>query len=135
MIRRGRYQRGQSLVEFALLLPVLLLIVLGAIDFGRLYYSYVSITNGARNGAHYASSSAQATSDLEGIRDAVLGDTSGLPDTSPSNPDVGVATGTDGQGRLYADVTVSYTFSVLVPWPGIPETIDMERTVRARVAE
>ncbi len=43
--------QGQSLVELALLLPVLILILLGAIDLGRAYFAYVGITNAAREGA------------------------------------------------------------------------------------
>jgi hypothetical protein len=45
--------RGQSLVEFALLLPVLLLLILGAMDFGRLFYTKLVLTNAAREGANY----------------------------------------------------------------------------------
>jgi Flp pilus assembly protein TadG len=48
--------RGQSLVELALLLPVLLLIVMFALDFGRAFYSWVTITNATRVGANYAAS-------------------------------------------------------------------------------
>ena len=47
--------RGQSLIEFALLLPVLLLLVAGAIDLGRAFYSQITITNAAREGALEAS--------------------------------------------------------------------------------
>lgn len=53
--RRDRHDsRGQSLVEFALILPVFLLIVMVAVDFGRAFYSWVTITNAARVGANYA---------------------------------------------------------------------------------
>lgn len=54
--RRGQRDRsrGQSLAEFALVAPILLLIVLLAIDFGRLFFAYVAITNAARVGANYA---------------------------------------------------------------------------------
>lgn len=45
--------RGQGLVEFALLLPVLLLILLGTIEFGRIFFIYVNIANAAREGARY----------------------------------------------------------------------------------
>ena len=48
-------ERGQALVEMALLLPILLLITMGAIDFGRLYFAYTSIANAAREGAMCAS--------------------------------------------------------------------------------
>ena len=46
-------RRGQALVEFALILPILLLVLVIAIDFGRLFYLYVGINNGAREGAAY----------------------------------------------------------------------------------
>jgi hypothetical protein len=49
-----RRTRGQSLVEFALLVPFLLLIVLFAIDFGRIYMGWVTINGMARVGANYA---------------------------------------------------------------------------------
>lgn len=49
---RGR-SRGQSLVEFALVLPVFLVLLGTAIDAGRMFFSYVAITNGAREGAIY----------------------------------------------------------------------------------
>lgn len=127
--------RGQSLVEFALIAPFLLILVLGAIDYGRVYFAYISVTNGARNGAHFASDGPANAADLDSIRIAVIGDTSDLLDTSPTNPDVAVATGTDSQGRLYADVSVDYTFSTIFPWPGFPSSFDVQRTVRARVAE
>ncbi len=45
--------RGQSLVEFAVILSLLILIMLGVFDLGRVFYSYVVITNAAREGAYY----------------------------------------------------------------------------------
>ena len=54
--RRDRLHRarGQSLVEFALVLPVLLIVLLFAIDFGRAFYSWVILQNASRIGANYA---------------------------------------------------------------------------------
>lgn len=51
---RGRSDSGQSVVEFALALPVLLLILLIAIDFARLFFGYVILTNSTRIAANYA---------------------------------------------------------------------------------
>ena len=45
---------GQGLAEFALVLPLLLITVLGALDVGRAFYTWVTLTNGARVGAAYA---------------------------------------------------------------------------------
>jgi Flp pilus assembly protein TadG len=47
ILRRGR-TRAQSLLEFALVLPLFLLMMLALIDFGRLLFSYASLANGAR---------------------------------------------------------------------------------------
>lgn len=43
--------RGQALVEFALILPIFLLLALAAIDLGRVFYSQITVTNAARAGA------------------------------------------------------------------------------------
>ena len=51
--RRSR-SRGQTLVEFALILPVLLLLTLGVVDFSRIFVSYIALTNAVREGALYA---------------------------------------------------------------------------------
>lgn len=45
--------RGQSLVEFVIIAPLLLLLILGAMDFGRLFYTKIVLTNAAREGANY----------------------------------------------------------------------------------
>jgi Flp pilus assembly protein TadG len=54
--RRGR-TRGQSLVEFALVLPIMLLLLAGAIDLGRLFYAYVAVENAAKEGALFGARS------------------------------------------------------------------------------
>src|SRR6266487_4084474 len=48
-----RADRGQSMVELALVLPFCLWVLLGIIDFGRVYYFYTAATNAAREGARY----------------------------------------------------------------------------------
>lgn len=53
--RRGRNAyRGQALVEFALILPLLLLLLLLAIDFGRVFFGWVALNNAARIAASEA---------------------------------------------------------------------------------
>ena len=54
LYRRRPRSLGQSVVEFALVLPVLLLLVGGAIDLGRVFYSQISISDAAREGALWA---------------------------------------------------------------------------------
>ncbi len=52
--RNIRSERGASAVEFALILPVLLLVLFGLIEFGSLYHDYLAITHATREGARMA---------------------------------------------------------------------------------
>ena len=58
--RRREVSRGQALVEFALVLPVLALLLVMAVDFGRVFYGWVALNNAARVGANYAALHADA---------------------------------------------------------------------------
>ena len=51
----GGRTRGQALVELALITPILMLVLLGAVDLGRVFYASITITNAAREGAQAAS--------------------------------------------------------------------------------
>lgn len=46
--------RGQSLVEFALILPILLLLTVGVVDLARVFTAYIAVTDAAREAALYA---------------------------------------------------------------------------------
>lgn len=46
-----RDKRGQALVELALVLPLLILLIMGMMEFGRIFHSYLLITNASREGA------------------------------------------------------------------------------------
>jgi Flp pilus assembly protein TadG len=48
-------------VEFAVAFPLILLLVLGAVDFGRIFFAYISAVNAAREGAAFAAIHASAT--------------------------------------------------------------------------
>ena len=49
-----RSSRGANAVEFALIAPVFILILMGIIDFGRIFNAYITITHAAREGARWA---------------------------------------------------------------------------------
>lgn len=51
---RPRAQRGQAIVELALIVPIVLFLLLIAIDFGRLFFTYIQLENAAREAAAYA---------------------------------------------------------------------------------
>ena len=52
--RRRNRQEGQALVEFAILLPILLLLLLGILQFGVVFNNYIQVTSAAREGARKA---------------------------------------------------------------------------------
>ena len=52
--KKYRREEGQAMVEFALILPIFLLILCGIIDFGWLFYNQLSLNNACREGARYA---------------------------------------------------------------------------------
>jgi len=49
----GRHQRGQGLVEFALVLPVLILLVIGTMEFGYFFFVYSTVNTSAREAVRY----------------------------------------------------------------------------------
>lgn len=51
---KDKQEDGQAMVEFALILPIFLLILCGIIDFGWLFYNQLSLNNACREGARYA---------------------------------------------------------------------------------
>ena len=52
--RRSTHRRGQALVEFALVIPVFLVLMVALFDLGRAVFAYNTLTNAAREGARIA---------------------------------------------------------------------------------
>lgn len=74
--KRPRGDNGQGLVEFALIMPVFLLLVLGIVEFGRLMVAYSSVSTASRDAARFAVSVGESGGgiphyqDCLGIREA-----------------------------------------------------------------
>lgn len=69
-----RGENGQAFVELALVLPMLTLIVLGIVEFGRLAYAAIEVSNAARAGVAYAAQSVVFASNGPGITQAAKAD-------------------------------------------------------------
>ena len=93
--RAAKAERGAELIEFALVLPLLLLIVLGIVDFGFMFQRLEVVTNAAREGARLAVLPGYDQADIsKRVCDYVL--TGGVPVTgdcgiSGDNPTVVVS--------------------------------------------
>jgi len=130
--RRDRARRcAAASVELALLAPFLAFLFVAAVDYARLFYYSLTVANCARNGALYGSDAiAAAESPYTSIQNAALADASNL---SPA-PTISSTNGSDSSSNPYVEVTVTYPFTTIVNYPGIPHTTTISRTVRMRVA-
>lgn len=52
----ARRERGQSLAEFAIMLPVLLILLMGVLDLGRAFFTYLALQDAAAEGAYFGTS-------------------------------------------------------------------------------
>jgi len=135
---RGGRRRGAAAAELALLAPLLLFILIVAIDFCRLFFDYTIITNAARNGALWASDPyangtvTPSQSPYATVQDAALADANNLnPALTAAN--VTSSTGTDGQGNATVSVTVQYQFNMISTYLGF-SNVNLSRQVTMRVA-
>lgn len=113
--------RGQALVETALMLPIILILLLGAIDFGRLFFSWVALHQAARIAANEASIHPATTTsaDIPDLIDAeadVMNCDLGTP-TLQYTAAGGSVTTTPQLGD-YAHVTLTCDFSLVTPLAG-----------------
>jgi Flp pilus assembly protein TadG len=74
-----RRERGQALVEFALVIPIVMLLMCGLFDLGRVVFINNSLSDGARQGARHASVDPRAADYCTVVDDAVRSATRGQP--------------------------------------------------------
>ena len=141
---------GQGLVETALTASLLVLLLLAAIDFGRAFYMVVELKGAAHAGAVYGS---QFPTDKTGMvnvaktNETDLGTAAATPTadwgcecsdgtnaTLESSGSCATPSCTAMNEVYYVTVTTTATYSPLVPWPGIPSTMNMSETVEMRSA-
>ena len=122
-------ERGAAAAEFALLLPVLLTILFGIIEFGMIMYSREVVTNAAREGARAGITQGPpklTTTDIINIADGYLTNTG----INPANVTFTVV----GAGLTNPNtltVTATYPYNFLIPWipaivPGVPNPLTIQ---------
>lgn len=104
---RGNH-RGQGLVEFALVIPLLILMFMGILDFGRAIFAFNSLSNGAREGMRLAVVNQSQTA----IQDKVRSASSGI---SASDVTTTFTPCSVPQIGCMASVTVSYPWLPITP--------------------
>ena len=109
---RFRSERGSELIEFAIVLPIFLLILAGIFDFGMMFRSFEVVTNAAREGARVGVLEGYEAIDIESRIDAYM-DAAGL--TGPYTVSVATVPVVTTAGTFTArSVSVNYTYQFTV---------------------
>jgi Flp pilus assembly protein TadG len=108
--------RGQSLVEFALVLPIFILVLMGLFDLGRGVYAYNTLSNASREAARVAIvNQVPATVQAEAVKQAVgLGITGANVTIAYAESDGTVCTAPYNLSCI-ASITVTYQFTAATP--------------------
>ena len=146
-----RDNRGGAMVEFALTFPLLLLLCLGATDFGRLFFHAVTIANAAATGAFYGAQNNVNFSKYTMMANRVTEDAKNLTSVTasaasfcecPGSPPTPISCGQAtnrlacrdyGYPRAYVRTTATHTFQTIVNYPGIPHEVKLDRNAFMRV--
>lgn len=135
--------RGQSMVELALTLPILVFSLIGGADLARAYAIQLAVQNGARAGAEAAAINYPFTLTESSIRTRTIDEMDRTPGMVAANALVtvtfkqldGVTTCTDPPSPAapcYATVRVRYTFRTVTPWPLVPNIANFDRSTTMR---
>jgi Flp pilus assembly protein TadG len=110
---KHRKEQGQSIVEFALTLPLLVVMLLGLLDFGRAYFIVVMLNDAAAEGAIYAGA---VPEDVDGVKLRVTEAASDVLIYIDAG-NVNVLNSTIAAGASIT-VSVTYDFAFLTPLIG-----------------
>jgi len=145
LLRRFRAQQGQSLAEIALMLPVILVTMMGAIEIGRVAYASIEVCNGARAGVAYGAQNESNASNTSAMQTAALSDVNlnGMTATATYSCQCSNGSSTSCTSNTctsgthleeYVTVTTSYSMNSLFKYPGIPQSFTLSgyETMRVR---
>jgi Flp pilus assembly protein TadG len=127
--RRSDRDSGAAAVELAIILPILLLIIAGIVDFGRAYFTQVTLTNAAREGARAAVMMVSAA-DVQARTLAAIPEP--LKSTSVVTPDSCAAAGDD----VTVSVRTNFDWIILEPMmnlvggSNLPQDLSSSATMR-----
>jgi Flp pilus assembly protein TadG len=141
-------EKGQSVAEVALVTPLLLLLLVGAIEIGRFAYYGIEVANAARAAVQYGSQSLANSFDLPGITQAANNDAPEVTSlsvttqhrcacsNSPANF-VGCPATLCSPDRsvVFLEVDTTATISPLFRYPGLPSTFNATGKAIMRVSQ
>jgi hypothetical protein len=139
MLQRFRRQRGQDMVEFVLILPLLLAVTFAIIDFGVVFFTWGTLTNAVREGARVGiirpydkpPVNCDAACRDAKIRDGVRSLAVGLDQGQLGDGNIQIVRTADTVTvRVPPDTGGSYTVQLpsgfLTAWAGIPQSFNLK---------
>jgi Flp pilus assembly protein TadG len=146
---RARSCAGAATAELAIFVPIAFVLLLGSVDFGRVFYELTAIASAATAGARYGAHDASHSGDMTGIRRAVTDDLQdsvaiatvavdaerycNCDDGAMIDCNAGTCAGGTGARRTYVRVRVQKPFTTLFPYPGVPNAMVLSRQAQIRV--
>lgn len=147
----GHPKAGLAIVEFALAIPLLLLILVGLVETGRFAYYSILVGNAARAGVQYGAQNISNAQDDTGMQGAAKADAQNVAainaqsgricqctngtTTTALNCNTGTCPLSGYHRIIYVWVTASGTFTSLFRYPAIPQSFTISRTATMRVSE
>lgn len=142
---------GSSLAELALLLPLLVLMFLGVVELGRIFYASIEVNNAARAGAAYGAQSNITAGDTAGMIRVAQQDAPSIPGLTATasyycacstaggaTTDLGSCQDTCASGDhevIFVKVNTSASFSTLSKFPGLPTPFTTHGQAIMRVSQ
>ncbi len=129
-MKKYKREDGQAMVEFALILPIFLLILCGIIDFGWLFYNQLSLNNACREGARYAVVNTADNADTQAIINHIENTTT----TVFANDGVDITvTYSSPADPTSGDITVSLKADISFFTPVLSTILGKEKTITSTV--
>lgn len=131
-------RRGAAALEMGLILPMFMLLALGAVDFGRFAARAIAVDAGARAGAGYGIVHPYTTSTesiwTANMNQAVTDEMQSMFDSrfGASNLQVSYVKSNDAGNSWRIRVTVTFPFQTVINWPGIPHKHNVTQSVEMR---
>ena len=141
---RKNRQAGSMILELALSVFLLLTVLTGIIEFGRMFYFAAEVANAARAGVQWAAINPGHPNNFTSIRAAATSDAVDMTTLTPvasefcecnDGTSVNCATGTCATGtvRTYVKVTTTAPFNTIGTYPWIPRPINVSAEAVLRV--
>jgi Flp pilus assembly protein TadG len=140
---KSALRRGQAAVEWALITPVMALLLVVAGDLMRMYYTSIEVNNAAKAGVQYGAQTPGTAADLAGMQQASQNDASNLSGMTATAsmyckcPDSSTTfscgtTNACSDKRVYVEVDTTATFHSLLQFPGLPSSVQLSGKAQMR---